>query len=439
MSSTAIQLLAAALTRGPLRVLGNGPLTADSIGTNYIDDDSEFSYSNYGDTEFQDRFLWRYNLAGSEDEVKQITTVDTDTGRVYIGSLDNYVDQADLEYMILGIHPADLMGCLNTAQRKQYEEALVILNAGTDLDMETQGTAYWDGTSGGSSTSNVTVTKTTTPANVYSGKQALLLTATGANAFCRGEMIRVTGAKSVTVAPIMRADVGKVTFKLWDPTNSQYVGQSIVYTGEEFAAFPVSYSVPSGCEHLQPHFLLEGASDIAVVDCVFGPFDSDKSVFRLPQWMNETYKLPFIRRSTFRSSISGVGDGYDAFSRVFDGDYRLGQEYQVEAHNSASNAQTLSFENGVRVPTQTILWLAARRSLADNEPLLYPSSVTTAPFEQVMAYICWEIADLLEGRHPTDPRWPRLKAEQAINVGEETAARPGPQEQPVRRTIRVGI
>lgn len=438
MSATGVQLIIDALSRGPLRVLGYAA-TADSIGTNYIDDDSEFSYSGYGDTEFQDRFIWRYNLAGTEDEVKQVTTVDTDLGRIYIGSVDNYADQTDLDYMLLGIHPADLMACLATGQRKQYREKLVMLNVGHDFDMLTPGTDYWDGTSGGSAVSNLTPTKTTVTANLYGSlEQSLLLTATGANGYARGEQVRVQAQRSLTTAFLVRADVGSVTCRLWDVEHAAYLntGYDVAYSGEDFAMVIRQDMIPDGCEQVQPHLLLTGATDIAVCAGIFGPFDPLKGVFTLPTWLNEGYKLPFVRRSRYTTGIANSNQVFDAYSRKFDGDYSLGQHYEVEAF---SNPPSLSFENGVSLPQMQPLWLAAQRSVADYEPMLYPSSVTTQPYEQVMAYFMWELADMLEGKRKEDPRWPKLKAEQTLNAGMQTAARPGPQAQPQRRIIRVGI
>ncbi len=436
MSATGIQLIIDALSRGSLRVLGYAA-TADAIGTNYVQDVSEFAYSGYGDTEFQDRYLWRYNLAGTEDEVFQLTTVDTSLGRVYIDG--TFSDQTDLEYMLLGIHPFDIMGCLATAQKKQYREKLVMLNIGHDFDMLTPGVDYWDGTSGGSSVSNVTLSKANSPLSPSGSEtQALLLVATGANGYSRGELVRVQARRTVTTAFLVSAAVGSVTCKLWDASHSAFIQTvpDVVYSSVDYAMVIRQDVIPDGCELVQPQITLTGAADFVLCTGIFGPFDPQKGVFTLPTWLNENYKLPFVRRSTYTSSVQDLNQTYDAYSRHFDGDYKLGEHYEVEAF---VDPPKLSFENGVSLPQMQPLWLAAQRSVADSEPLLYPSSVTTQPYEQVMAYFMWELADMLEGRRKEDPRWPKLKAEQAFNVGVQATSRHGPQEQPQRRTIRVGV
>ena len=98
---------------------------------------------------------------------------------------------------------------MQTAQLKMYEKKTLPLGLGHDFDVQTSGVAYWDGTSGSSSTSNCTPTKITTEAHVLPGfEQALLLTNSAAGGYSRSEVITVSPSQPVYVGVLLKLGAG---------------------------------------------------------------------------------------------------------------------------------------------------------------------------------------------------------------------------------------
>jgi hypothetical protein len=415
--------------------LGEAVAAADSVGTTYIADLSEFGDSNLGTDELRDLFIHRYNLTGN-DRVHATTTVDTTTGRLsVVGPV--YSNTSDTAYELLGLHPDDLNNAILTAQRQMWLTTHVLLTVAHDHDMELGGVQYWDGTLGGSSTSSAAVTKVATAPYVYSGTQALFVNLSGANGYTRGETVRVTPGKRIFTAIIARADVGTVTLKLRDVSNGAYIATTNdkAYSGESFAVLQRYDTVPDGCEEVQVEIRGTGATDDLYVDCVYGPLEEKRRRMALPSWMDESFKVYQLRPSSFRSLI--VDGIYDAGSREFTGDWMAPVDYNLETLHREVNPNNVIFTHDL--PAQQLVWIAAQRSYYDVEPLLTESSATTAPFEELMAYVMREVTALLVERQPEEARWRQLNADARTRTAKETLARPAPPREPYRLDQRMVI
>lgn len=401
--------------------------TADTIGADYIEDVSEFAHERYGPNEVSERYAWRYNRSG-DDLVRETLTLDTTLGRLSVDGNSSYGTTSDKDYAIVGLDPDVIIAAIKRGQTKQVDRTIRALGTFIDSDMEVSGVDYWDGTSGGSSKSNCTVEKS--PTDAFSGSQALVITATGASAYDRSQRLRVpsggsgASAKKGKFGVILRADVGTVTLKVYDYTNSAYLTvETRTYSGEDFAYVELNFTPLATTEEVQIEFALTGASDVIVVDAVFGPWFTGRRTFNLPSDLDEQYSVKFVRVSSFESQLkAGV---YDAYSRVYLGDYDPKLDFQVEAFPRNANPSRINF--GQHISAQEIarpMWIVAERPVSDVEPLDSESATTTQPKEQVVAYAMAEIAEVLRDRNKDDSFFQQLFNETRIEASIERLSRP---------------
>ena len=395
--------------------------TADSVAAGYVADVSEFQDTML-DLEDSAR-LWIIRAAtAAADRERRGTTIDPTLGRWSHGG-PSYSDTTTLTYEQSGIRLTVWNNIIELAQRRailKTDRALVKASptaTSYDLDMETSGVGAWDGTSHSSSTSSCTPTKSTTDS--FSGTLSLLLTATGANGYVRGPAVRVNPAEQIYFPIIARADVGTLTYRLWDATNSAYINTAndIVYTGEEYAFFDRGpETLPAGCEFVQPHFLLTGATDIAVVDTMFGPYQNGARVFDLPSIVDEPSKLKLIRPCTFREPL-GTANTYAAYSYEWDGDKEIGFDYSLSHY--ARDVLSNRIHMNKALPMRPI-WLSIETFDWDAEPLNSETATTSlnlAPDGPLMPFVMHELMKVLHSLKPDDTEaaeqlayWERMTA-----------------------------
>jgi hypothetical protein len=411
--------------------------TADSIDASgaYLVDVSEFDHSGYESDEFQNYYINRYNLSGN-DEVKRASTLLNTAGKLYHDSTTAWADVSDVAYELLGVHPKVLNDGIATAIQKMYSTTNVLITRGTDMDMETSGVNWWDGTSGDSATSNLTPTKTTTSANVYSGTQALLLTASGANAYDRSQRLTVTPGLSMYTGVVARPTTATstITLKIYDVTHGAYLSGDSYITGMEYGYIDRVDTVPAGCFQVQVELRLTAATDVVAVDSVTGPWQQGMRRIDLPSWLNEAYKIRYLKPSYFHSSMPNSSRAWDAYSRYWTGDWQNPQDFSVETFHREVHPYSINLAGDRELP-QFPVWIAAERSLADTEPVTTETGTTSAPFEEVMSYVMYEWAAALSGLRPDDPRYGKLRDEYRIKESVETLARP-PQAMATPRGLR---
>lgn len=427
------------LLRRPETVSVGFSATADSIGTNYLLDASEFLHSRDGDKDYTGGYVWRYNLTG-DDAMRKIVRVEVSSGKVFIDG--TYADQSDLDYILVapGIYPQELINCVWAAQRKLYREDRILLpNGGEDMDMERPDTLYWDGGAGNSSKSNCNVVKNGLPAHVYSRSQSLAVSLTGANGYVQSERFTrgINPNRDISAFVIVTPVAGTVTAQFFDGSGSAVFGTQLTYAGESTAIFMLRATTPAGCERVHIRIGGVGASDGFALDSCGGPFALGQTLFPLPSTIDESYKLPFIRRASFGDSVGN--NVYDAYSRRFVGDYINGSDFHVESYEQLANPYNVIFEDTVKPRLDQPLFLAARKSRWDTEPLTSISSVSYAPFGQFMAYVMYEVGLLLHGKRPDDPRWMQLMADQKNMIGDEEVSRPQIAEMPAHDVVVIAI
>ncbi len=402
--------------------------TADFITATGVVDVSRFDHAGMGSNEFSGYTINRYNRTGN-DKVKKVgkAALTQSTGTLAHDSATVYVDTTDLAYEILGVDPEVLDNGIAQAQQKRYTSVIRPLTrardtAGNvaDMDMQSTGVLMWGTTAG--STSNATPTKVTSADDVTHDVQALKVALSVANGYVRSAKFRVNPNQSFATWLLGRADVGTLTFKIYDETNGAYImtANDVAYTGEQFAWLKRVDVAPSGCEEVSIEIRGTGSSDVLITQSISGPWPLDTRRIELPQWLNEQYKLRFLKPATF-TALAYANQVYDAESRQFMGDYQQPQDFFVETFHRDVAAYHIQIVNEDLTHWLQVwpLYISAERSRALDEPLTTEAGTTTEDaLKDLMNYVLAEWASALSTLRPDDPKWKDLKQEyqQMTNV-----------------------
>lgn len=414
------------LKRAP--ILGRR-LTADSLVKSppSLTDVSEYERQRAGITSFEGQYINRYNLA-DPDNWRLITQLNSGASDGVI-NLDGpaFTNNADLAYERLVIHPDDLNFAIAEGQRRQRTRTnIALVRGGIDLDMELGNVNFWDGTSGNSSKSNVTLTKD--PLVAFSGTRSLDFVASGANPFTKSAIIRVTPGRLLYCAAIViPGSVGPITFSLYDFINSAVI-QSVTTT-QTFGSWTVMWiqaQVPATCGAVQLMFSSTSATANFWVDTCFGPYQAGQTEYNIQSGMDEAYKLRFVRPSQFVSPQPTSGCA-DADSLSFMGDLTRPEDWDMEVFRRDLNSNRLRFQansynnrnvgwgfpsggtfmqSGLRP-----IWLAMEAKVSDFEPLLTEAATTTQPLDECVCYSLRYLAETESQRDPSNPVWQNMLQE----------------------------
>lgn len=423
---TRTQIRQEMLKRAP--ILGRA-LTADSItkAGPSLTHVAEYERQRAGLTSFESQYIHRYNLADPQ-RWRLITTLDSGATNGII-NLDGpaYTDNTDLAYERLTIHPDDLNFAIAEGQRRQRTRTnIALVRGGLDLDMELGNVNFWDGTSGNSSKSNVTVTKDVAVA--FSGTRSLNFAATGASPYTRSGIIRVTPGRLIYVAAIVISGLQPVTFTLYDYLNSAVI-QSVTLSAPLFGGWTVMYiqaQVPANCGLVQLMFSSTSATANFWVDTCFGPYQSGQTEYLLQSGIDEAYKLRFVRPSQFVSPQQTSGCA-DADSLSYIGDLVRPDDWDMEVFRRDVNSNRLRFQansynnnnigwgllnGGPFMQSQMRpIWLAMEAKVSDFEPLLTEVSTTTQPLDECACYSLRYLAETENQRDPGNPVWANMLQE----------------------------
>ncbi len=394
---------------------------AGSIGV--VDDLSEFGYTRQGEGDQDGLGIWRWEF-DDNDEFKRVTSVTPNLGRVTVES--EWVDQLNPNYILIGLHPHKVLDAMDAGySRMTLRKDVVLTIGGSDLDMERSDSFYW-----GQGRTNITVSKEeATPENKVTGKYSLKITLTAANGQMVGPPIRAVPGDQLIAWPCLRVEGGgPFTVRLYDFTHAQFFGDTQVYSGAEFAYLKLRGTVPTGCDFWQLYIGGTESGAIAWLDSVAARADDDAQ-FQLEDWIDESYKLPLIRRVQFKNSHL-TNNQYPAPKRMFAGDMVLNTHYQVQVQHTQANRYVLDFEPTVSLD-EDIFFLVTRQQRDEIEPWTNKTDTTTAPRGELVANLMVEICDLL--LHETgNPIWLSQKLEWQQELGEEVAPRAEIAYQPRR-------
>lgn len=444
---TRTQIRQEMLKRAP--ILGR-VLTADSItkAGPSLTQPAEYERQRAGLTSFENQYIHRYNRA-DPDRWRLITALNSGaTDGVVNVDGPAYLDNADLAYERLTIHPDDLNFAIAQGQRRQRVRTNIPLVRGHDMDIELAGTNYW-GTVvalGSSSQSNVTLTKVSN--DTFSGTQSMTYLATANSNYCRGEALLVNANRQIYAAIIARCGTGTFTFRLYDSTNAVYIGDTITITGPcDFKLMEIRATTTTDC-NLQYEFSTGASGNTAAIDTCFGPYQAGQTEYPLQAAINEAYKLRYVRPAAYTSPLSVQGT-FDAYSSFWMGDLTTPEDWEVEAFRRDVNSNRLRFISnsynnnavGWGLPQPGVfmqsnmrpIWLAWEAQVSDFEPLLTEASTTSQPLDECACYSLRWLAETAAERDPTNPVWQNMLKEYKLwSVIEDQSRPPQPMHRPQR-------
>ncbi len=406
--------------------------TADAAGiaVRSITDLSVFGGTRMGIGDFNDRYVYRFNLIGNDRKKQLGDLASPNTGVVSVATAVDYSDTTDLDYALLGIDPDIIMGWFIEGQRRQrfiQDRALV---QGHDGDMELTGVSYWDGSLGGSAVLNVTPLKITS--DVYSGTQALQVTTSNTSNVIDGERIRVTPGSTIYSGAIIRATTlgGTLTYGWRDVTNSAFMGPQQVISGiagGDWYYVQITATVPATCNLIQPSFYTNHSGDVYLIDTMFGPYESGRMRYPLPDGVDESYELPAVRMSRFWQG-SPTNNYFAAQSREWVRDLRpqlrgTKEDFFTEVNRRDVNPCNIQFRSHVRLSSYP-MWLATAPQVSDFEPLDSETGTTKQPLDLVVSHAIVVMAEQMGDTYASDPRWPKVLAEAQRRIEAEVLMRP---------------
>lgn len=408
-------------------------LDSSPSGQTYIDQDYRFAVATYGPTRFKDYFVYIPGATGN-DILRRGTTLDVSNGRLSVTGAAYSTSQT--AYELWSIDPTEVNQALQLAQQQIRQKLLLPLSGGRvasgtggphDYDMETTGVAYWDGSSGSSSATNLTPTKSTT--DLLYNTQSLKLTASGASGVCLGEKLRCKEGDTFYSAVIARADVGTFGFTWYNSTGAANFTSLDVqtWTGEDYVVIWRLDTVPTGCEEMQPKFTLSGASDIAYVDMLFGPNWNRGTAFFLPSSINDTFEVKALRPTRYATVSSHV---MDAYTENFYGDWQQPNDFAVQSLRRDVNSLRIVLNSERQLPQLPVFVSLERDLYKAGETLATESATSSADLDELCAQAFVNIAQNQLLRNPGDASMAALLAKYSRQVAQEELARPPLQVQP---------
>lgn len=436
------------LRRAP--ILGRR-LTADSItkAGPSLTQVSEYERQRAGLTSFEGEYINRYNFTNT-DRWRLITALNSGANDGVI-NVDGpaYLDNSDLAYERLTVHPDDLNFAIAEGQRRQRVRTNIALVRGHDMDCEMTGTNYW-GTAvalGSSTQLGVTLSKITSPQDVHSGTQALLYQATAPTNYARGEVFSVSPNRQTYVACIVRVLTGTMNFQLRDFTSGLYFGTGITLGITGTGGSPsggwvlcvIQVATPTATNLMQVEFSGTDATALFEVDTCFGPYQAGQTQYLLQSAFNEAYKLRFVRPSKCLYPLS-LANTFDAESVEFIGDLVSPVDWNAEIFRRDANSNRLRFNSnsynnrsvGWGLPSNSSfmsqnmgpIWLAMEAQVSDFEPVLLEASTTSQPLDECACYSLRYLAETMLERDPGNPVWTNMLQEYKSWAVIEDMARP---------------
>ncbi len=427
-------LLCQRAARGDLGTTLVADAVANVAGVGTITDVSEFQDANQSTRDNQGLWVWRYELS-DDDERSRIRTVAPGTGIATFTRA--WVDELNLNYVLMGIDPRTVLDAMDTGyNRMTITRDLVMTLGGADLDMEDETEDFWN-----TDLLNATVVKEEAlPEDKATGKRSLRITLTAGLGYVRSTPVRAVPGDILFVAPCLRVVTGgPFTLRLYDTTHGVYFGDTQEYSGAEFAFLFFKGNgnvVPDGCDFWQLEIKGTATSDVCILDSVTARAKDDVR-FALPAVLDETYKVPLIHRMGFSRAIQGVEGQWAATKLLPAGDLVYNTNYQLRMQMGSANPQMLELEPGTEL-RDDIFYLSTRRQRSIEEPWDFKTDVTTAPPQELLAFLMYELCDLLA--HETkDVYWVSAKADWGEHLGQEVKPRAELPYQPPREYVIVKI
>lgn len=234
-----------------------------------------------------------------------------------------------------------------------------------DADMEATGITGHTLVGAGS------LTKDTTPGNVYSGARSLKFTAGAASDYLEEPSIIVKPGASEFGSVILSVVSGRFSFAVWDKTNDREIGTRVSSDLPGFMSLQRTFDVPSDCKQIAYRVYCSSASDEAYIDCFHGPYKQDDYVINAPSHLTK----PSLLRKVVEASYTSYEDKvYDATSRVVTQWYP--RDYYLRTNSAHANPYR--FEMRRRMP-QAEVWIETLRKGSSVYTPAFTAAGETSP------------------------------------------------------------
>ena len=301
---------------------------------------------------------------------------------------------------LISIHPDTLRSLINDGLERIYTDFRAGIATGPDDgDFQADNTTSWP------DSVQITVTKTTTSSEVFSGLKAGDLAYADDTGYTESTRINVGTSSQVLMWAIAKADVGEGWFKLGNASAVNI--KTITFTQEIWLLLMAEAQIPATDEQVRIFW----ANDNDV-------FDNDvvhvqeahvqrigKALIKAPSWVDERFKQIGLSMGV-PTTPGSEADTYEAemidYQRLQEGvDYR----YQNRRGDLSPHHFQILREDVTRYP----LFVEGQRPYSDFGTLTADTSTTTAPLHMIVARCKW----LLSDRYPEFPGM-KEDAERAI-------------------------
>lgn len=412
--------------------------TADAFGNTTLTDTFNFQDTTLAPNAYRGFYIYRPSFS-TDDMLKKATTLVNTTGVISHGGF-NYSNQDAGAYEIVGLlHPAELNSCLTRAMTRIFFETQVVLSGVgphgiTDGDMETAGVGSWTASSG-----SITLSKSTTAANIYSGTQSLSMSGTVAGEYAESAEMAVQPNTWLYVSTVVRSNAGsRGTFSLSikDIMNSNNILGTVTCAEVNWSHLWTRVLLPAGCTRIIVRLTLVSPAVISAIgywDHVIA-YPQDGQRYSAPAFVTEQFNFLKLREAVYNKVISSQATGgYDnALSRSWK-DWLQPSMFSVDPFTIDANPYLINLTKPVPAAE---LWVEGKRPYSDIEPLTASDTSTTkAPPRLVYAYAKQELGMVLHKRYPSDKRWEVLIQEALMEVDAETRSRPEVPMMPINREV----
>lgn len=335
--------------------------------TRHTDASSTFSTSQ----DYAGKWLLMPGEAAVADRVRRIVSIAGATGTITFTPAVSVAPAVNDLYEIHELDPRIEHGILLQTMRQHKVPALMTLMGFTDADLEETATASW-------TSSNATISKITTAANVFGGKSALRTLLTGANGYAQTSSFRVDPSTQYTVSIPCRVDVGGPALLIaYDVTNSASLGTVGYHPLERPTVIQGTFNTLATTEEVALRYQGTANTD----DIYWGRahcWASTDTTINLPSHIRQSAQVRKLMSATYRKSVSGTGilNCFDAASRVLSRPYQRGPEYEIRIDPYFANPGQLELRG---ISPQMEMYYEELRAANDIWAFLFTAAGETSP------------------------------------------------------------
>ena len=324
---------------------------------------------------------WLYFPSGaSANQVRMIASVSVSSGTTTITTDGpNYNETlTGVTAYILSVDPNHINSLFNDALAELFTEFEIPLAHGpTDYDMSAAADTDW-------TESGATDTKTTTAADVFSGRQAMTVANAGAGDYTRSGVVRLGQSRKALFFGVWKADVGTGVLRLRDSANTSL--DTLSHDEEEFVYGAKLYAGSSTVEGVELD--LEGTESTADIDwdCA-GIVRPEDYIFRLPSWIDHRFNLRAVCKARWHTSKDT--NLWYAFSKTLEA-LQEGVHYRYIRRPGEANPYAIELtEQGHAEAnlTEHPLWLVGLRPYSDIATFSDDTTSHPVPEDELVAKV----------------------------------------------------